>query len=127
MTKTRKILAVDDALYQRRLYQEILEDAGYVFQGVSTGEEAIEILRDEKPDLVLLDITLPGKSGLETLEDLMKIDPSLKIIMVSAQAQKLFIMQALKAGALDYVTKPMNREKLLGAIQKALAAESKKG
>jgi two-component system chemotaxis response regulator CheY len=116
----KKILIVDDALFHRMLCREILSAAPFKLLEAVTGEEALEKVKHEKPELVLLDITLPGKDGLEVLDEIRRISQNTKVIMVTAQAQKSFIMTALKKGASDYVTKPINPEKLLSVVHKIL-------
>lgn len=120
-----KILLVDDALFQRTLCREILAEKNFEISEAADGEEALKKIAEWKPDLVLLDITLPGKNGLEILADIRKISRTLKVIMVTAQGQKAFMMEALEMGASDYVLKPFNPDKLMAAVLKALGKGSR--
>lgn len=103
----KKILIVDDAMFMRKVISKILKDGSYgdVIEA-QNGEEAMKLFREQKPDLVLLDITMPGKSGLEVLEELMKEDAGARVIMCSAVGQDMMIQKAVMAGAIDFIVKP---------------------
>ena len=116
----KSILIVDDALFQRHLVKEILQDQGFELSEAASGEEALEKLKISEVDLVLLDITLPGKNGLETLEEIRRNHPSVKVIMVTAQAQKGIMLQAVKLGAEDYLIKPIKPDRLIQTVRKVL-------
>jgi two-component system chemotaxis response regulator CheY len=116
----KSILIVDDALFQRHLVKEILQDQGFELREAASGEEALEKLKISETDLVLLDITLPGKNGLETLEEIRRTHPFVKVIMVTAQAQKGIMLQAVKLGAEDYLIKPIKPDRLIQTVRKVL-------
>ncbi len=116
----KSILIVDDALFQRHLVKEILQDQGFELREAASGEEALEKLKVSEVDLVLLDITLPGKNGLETLEEIRRTHPFVKVIMVTAQAQKGIMLQAVKLGAEDYLIKPIKPDRLIQTVRKVL-------
>ncbi|MCL5055862.1 MAG: response regulator [Firmicutes bacterium] len=116
----KSILIVDDALFQRHLVKEILQDQGLELREAASGEEALEKLKVSEVDLVLLDITLPGKNGLETLEEIRRTHPFVKVIMVTAQAQKGIMLQAVKLGAEDYLIKPIKPDRLIQTVRKVL-------
>ena len=112
-----KILLVDDANFARKVACKSLKNGGFdnVIQA-TTAKEAMEMFEKEKPDLVLLDITLPDNSDLTLLENLLKKRPNAKIIMTSAIGQDLIIEDSLKAGAKAFITKPFTEKDFLETI-----------
>ena len=103
----KKILIVDDAMFMRKMIRKILEEDGYTdLEEARDGEAALELFEPFDPDLVLLDITMPGKSGLEVLEELLARRPQTKVVMCSAVGQESTVQQALTLGALDFIVKP---------------------
>jgi len=119
-----KILVVDDAKFSRNLVKKALNNGGYDdIAEASTAAEAIESFKTIKPDLVMLDITLADRNDLSLLEDLLKINPEAKIIMVSALGQDLIIADAMKIGAKDFVTKPFAEQDLLAVVMSVLFEE----
>ena len=113
----KKILVVDDALFMRRVIRKNLEGSGY--QDI---EEALELFSREKPDLVLLDITMPGMSGLEVLEEIRKKDPAAKVIMCSAMGQEQMITNALMLGASDFIVKPFKADEFMKVVEYTLSS-----
>ena len=119
----KKILVVDDALFMRRVIRKNLEGSGYRdIEEACSGEEALELFSREKPDLVLLDITMPGMSGLEVLEEIRKKDPAAKVIMCSAMGQEQMITNALMLGASDFIVKPFNAVEFMTVVDYILSA-----
>ena len=99
----KKILIVDDAMFMRKMIRKILMEGGYTdVEEAPDGETALELFEPFDPDLVLLDITMPGKSGLEVLEELLARRPQTKV----AVGQESTVQQALTLGALDFIVKP---------------------
>ena len=92
--------------------------ADAIFVEANNGEESIKRYIDEKPDLVLMDMTMPIMDGIEAVTKIKKLDDNCKIIMVSAMGQKLMILDAIKAGAKDFIIKPVIEERLIEAITK---------
>jgi len=118
---TARILIADDLSFMRMIQKEILTERGYTVVGeASDGREAVEKFRTLRPDLVLLDITMPNMNGLEAMRKIFAIDPKAKIIMCSALGQQNLILEAIKAGVKDFIVKPFKPERILSAIQKAL-------
>ncbi len=116
-----KILVVDDAVFMRNMIREILESEGFEVVGeASNGIEAVEMYKNLKPDLTTMDIVMPSKNGLEALREIRQMDPSAKVIMVSALGQESLVMEALEAGALDFITKPFKKDKVISVIKKIL-------
>jgi two-component system chemotaxis response regulator CheY len=116
-----KILLVDDAKFMRMMLGEILRNAGYeVVAEANNAKEAIRIYQEVKPDLVTMDIIMPGMSGLEAAREIIKLDPRAKIIMVSAMGQQELVKESLDAGASDFVVKPFVLDEVLEKVRKVL-------
>ena len=115
-----RILVVDDEYLIRWTLQQNLEKQGYEVILAETGEEALEKVKEEAPDLALLDIKLPGMDGYEVLEKALKIDESIIPIMITAYDEVDKVVRAMRLGAFDYITKPFDFSKVYLSIQKAL-------
>lgn len=103
-----KILVVDDEAEVVRLLQDFLTSKGYEVATALNGLEALAKVREMKPDIVLLDIIMPGMGGIDTLKEIKKIDPTIAVIMVTAVVDEELANRAVKLGAFDYITKPIN-------------------
>lgn len=116
-----KILIVDDAAFMRMMIKDILVSNGYEIAGeANNGLKAVEIYQREKPDLVTMDITMPDMDGITAVREIRKIDPSAKIIMCSALGQQSMVMDAIQAGARDFIVKPFQPDRVLEALKKVL-------
>jgi two-component system chemotaxis response regulator CheY len=116
-----KILIADDLSFMRMIQREILSERGYIVVGeASDGIQAVERYRALRPDLVVLDITMPNMNGLEAMRKIFEIDPKARVIMCSALGQQNLIVEAIKAGVRDFIVKPFKPERILSAIEKAL-------
>ena len=114
-----KVLVVDDALFMRKVLIKMLTECGLEIAGeAQNGTEAVEKYKELKPDLVTLDIIMPGENGIEVVKKLININPEAKIIVVSAIGQISIAQDAVTAGAKDVVLKPINKDKLLEAVNK---------
>lgn len=113
-----KVLIVDDAAFMRLRVANLLKGKGYTVIEASNGQEAIQKYSEEKPDVVLLDITMPVMDGLTALRELISFDPKANIVMCSALSQESTVIEAIKNGARDFVTKPFHPEKILAAVSK---------
>lgn len=123
MSDSLSVLIVDDNPMNLEIMDELLSDT-YKTSLAESGEEALEKMDDVNPAVVLLDVMMPGIDGYETCERMRKLPhhEALKIIMVSAKAQKEDIEKGFSSGADDYITKPFDIDCLLGTIQRTLAA-----
>jgi two-component system chemotaxis response regulator CheY len=118
-----RVLIVDDAAFMRIMLRKIVITAGHDVVGeASDGLAAVEMYRELRPDLTTLDITMPGKDGIEVLEEIMGLDPEARVLMCSAIGQQAKVVESLKLGARDFVVKPFDTETVEHAIAKALAA-----
>ena len=108
------IMVADDALFMRNIIKKALAEGGYDnIVEVGNGLDVLEYYREHRPDLVFLDITMPGKSGLDILVELLAEDENARIIMCSAMGQESIILQAVQKGALDFITKPFRSADLI--------------
>jgi len=117
-----KVLVVDDAAFMRMRCSKLLIDSGHEVFEAANGAEALEKYQQCRPDVVLLDITMPKMDGIVTLGEIMKIDPTAKVAMVTAMGQRSMVISALKAGARDFVVKPFDQTRVLNAVQKLACA-----
>jgi two-component system chemotaxis response regulator CheY len=120
------VLVVDDALFMRRMLSDILKKEGIEICGeAENGKEAIDKYQQLKPDLVTMDIVMPKIEeidGIDAVKEIMKIDPQAKIIMVSAMGQHSLVVEAIQAGAKDFVTKPFQPSRVVEAVKRALGS-----
>ncbi len=116
-----KILVVDDAAFMRMRCTKLLTEGGYQVAEAATGSEAVASYKADKPDGVLMDITMPDMDGLTALKEIRKFDPDAKIAMCTAMGQQSLVMEALKAGAKDFVVKPFDPGRVLAAVKKLIA------
>ncbi|MBU4346866.1 MAG: response regulator, partial [Candidatus Omnitrophica bacterium] len=117
------ILIVDDNKAMRFNLSNILKDEGYEVIAAGDGKRAIKEVKTKYPNLVLLDIRLPGMDGIKTLEEIKKIDKDLAIIMLTAYVDVKDAVRAMKSGAFDYITKPFDNEELVIVIKRALQTQ----
>ena len=115
-----KILVVDDAQFMRMRASKLLTQNGYEVIEAANGVEAVQRYKEERPDAVMMDITMPDMDGLEALKELRKIDPGARIAMVTAMGQQSIVLEAIKAGARDFVVKPFDPNRVLAAVQKMI-------
>ncbi|NJD92119.1 MAG: sigma-54-dependent Fis family transcriptional regulator [Geobacter sp.] len=116
----QKILIADDDTSLRRVLEYNLTAAGYDVTAVPSAEEALAVFRELSPDLVITDMKMPGMDGMQLLQKLKAISPELLVIMITAFGTVDIAVEAMKAGAYDYITKPFNRDELLLTVAKAL-------
>lgn len=117
-TKSIKLLVVDDSLIMRKAILKYLEEYDFNVVGTATnGHSALELYSEHKPDIVTLDLTMPGLNGLIVLDQMLEIYDKSKIIIVTALKDKMTGLEALQRGARGYVTKPFNADKLKETFQ----------
>lgn len=116
----KRVLIVDDAAFMRIKLKDILEKNGYeVAAEGQNGIEAVEKYKETKPDLVTMDITMPEKDGVEALKEIKAMDPKAVVLMCSAMGQQSMVMDAIRAGAIDFIVKPFDTERVIKALDKA--------
>jgi len=116
----KRVLVVDDEKNQREVYTMILEDDGYEVTTAQSGEQALRFARENRFDLVLTDYKMTGMDGLTLLGELLKLDPSIIVVMMTAHGSVESVKDALRGGAFDYLEKPIDRDQLLKVVQNAL-------
>jgi two-component system chemotaxis response regulator CheY len=116
------VLVCDDAIFMRTMISDILSQAGFEVVGeAESGLQAVEKYRMLKPDLVTMDIVMPDMGGIEAVREICKNDPEAKILMCSAMGQQALVVEAIQAGAKDFVVKPFQPSRVLEAVQRVLA------
>ena len=117
----RRVLICDDAIFMRTMLADILKQAGFEVVGeADTGAKAVDRYRELKPDLVTMDIVMPDMGGIDAVRAIVKEDPSAKILMCSAMGQQALVIEAIQAGARDFVVKPFQPSRVLEAVQRVL-------
>lgn len=113
-----KILIVDDAAFMRMMIKDTLKKNGYEnFVEAPDGEIAVQMYKTEKPDLVLMDITMPNKNGLDALKEIKALDSNAKVVMCSAMGQESMVVEAIRSGAKDFIVKPFKADRVLKTVQ----------
>ena len=116
------VLVCDDAIFMRTMISDILSQAGFEVVGeAESGSQAVAKYRQLKPDLVTMDIVMPDMGGIEAVREICKNDPEAKILMCSAMGQQALVVEAIQAGAKDFVVKPFQPSRVLEAVQRVLA------
>jgi len=121
-----KVLIVDDAMFMRNMIAEIFNGKKYkeedyqVVAEAENGVEAVKMYREHNPDIVTMDIVMPEMTGIEALKEIMAIDSGANVIMCSALGQDSLVMEALDAGAKDFIVKPFQPEKVLDVVIRIL-------
>lgn len=117
----KKILIVDDAAFMRMMIKDILTKGGYDVVGeAENGARAIEKYKELIPDLVIMDITMPEVSGIDAVKEIKKMNGDCKIIMCSAMGQQAMVIEAIQAGARDFIVKPFQAERVVEAVKKVI-------
>jgi len=115
-----KVLIVDDAAFMRMRCAKLLEKCGYEVVEAENGRHAVEVYEASKPDAVLMDITMPEMDGLEALKAIRSIDPQARVAMLTALGQQGVVLEAIRAGAKDFIVKPFEQDRVTEALRKLL-------
>lgn len=114
-----RVLIVDDAAFMRMMIKNIIIKNGYEVVGeAENGNIAFELYKELKPDLVTMDITMPEANGIEGIKKICAFDPNAKIIVCSAMGQQSLVLEAIQAGAKDFIVKPFQQERILQALER---------
>ncbi len=120
-TSNISVLICDDAIFMRRMISDILSQAGYQVVGeAANGLQAVEMYTNLRPDLVTMDIVMPDMGGIDAVREIMKVDPEARILMCSAMGQQALVIEAIEAGARDFIVKPFQPGRVLEAVQRVL-------
>jgi two-component system, chemotaxis family, chemotaxis protein CheY len=115
----KRLLVVDDAMFMRKLLSDVAVEAGWnVVAEAGNGEEAVALYQHFRPDLVTMDLVMPVMDGLEALRRIKAADPEANVVIVTALDQKQTLMDSIRHGAMDFIVKPFERERLLGLLRK---------
>ena len=115
------IMLVDDAAFMRMMVKNALTKSGYDnFVEAQDGAEAVKKYGEEKPDMVIMDITMPNMDGLQALKKIREDDPNAKVVMCTAMGQEGMVVDAIKSGAKDFIVKPFNAERIVQTVQTIL-------
>ncbi len=118
---SHSVLVCDDAIFMRTMISDILTQAGFDVVGeAESGSQAVEKYKQLRPDLVTMDIVMPDMGGIEAVREICKVDPTAKILMCSAMGQQALVVEAIQAGAKDFVVKPFQPSRVLEAVQRVL-------
>ncbi len=118
---SKGILIVDDAAFMRMMIKDVLTKNGFEVVGeAENGLKGIEKYKELNPELVIMDITMPEVDGIQAVKEIKKIDPNAKIIMCSAMGQQAMVIEAIQAGAKDFIVKPFQAERVTEAVRKTL-------
>ena len=117
----KNILICDDAAFMRMMIKDILTKNGYNVVGeAENGAKAVEKYQEPKPDLVLMDITMPEMDGIQALKAIKAADPSATVIMCSAMGQQAMVIESIQSGAKDFIVKPFQQDRVLEAVRKVV-------
>ena len=115
------ILIVDDAAFMRMMIRDVLTKNGYEVLGeAENGAKAVEKYKEVKPDLVIMDITMPEVDGIQAVKEIKAYDPNAKVVMCSAMGQQAMVIEAIQAGARDFIVKPFQADRVIEAVKKVL-------
>lgn len=116
-----KIMIVDDAAFMRMTIKNCLTKEGYTnLIEAPDGQAAVATYQQEKPELVIMDITMPNMDGIQALQAIKSFDPNAKVVMCSAMGQEAMVVDAIKLGAMDFIVKPFKPDRILQTVQKIL-------
>lgn len=113
-----RVLVVDDAQFMRVRLRKLLEQDGHEVLEATNGREAVAMYESHRPDLVFMDITMPEMDGLTALKTIREKDAAAKVVMCTSLGQKSAVIEALKAGAKDFIVKPFDPDKILSTVRK---------
>jgi two-component system, chemotaxis family, chemotaxis protein CheY len=117
----KRVLIVDDSVFMRDIIKDIFAAGGYEVAGeASNGVEAVERFRDLHPDLVTMDLVMPYRNGIDATREILRGNPKAVVVMCSALGQETMVMEAIEAGAVDFIVKPPRADDVLAVVKKVL-------
>lgn len=115
------VLVCDDAVFMRTMLSDILQQAGFTIVGeADTGTKAVAKYKELRPDLVTMDIVMPDMGGIDAVREIVSFDPGARVVMCSAMGQQALVVDAIQAGAKDFVVKPFQPSRVLEAVQRVI-------
>jgi len=119
----KRLLVVDDALFMRRLIGGVAAEAGWEVVGeAGDGAEGVALYDKLRPDLVTMDLVMPNMGGIEALQKIRELDPAARVVVITAVDQKQSLMDSIRHGAVDFIVKPFDRDRVIGLLHKLAAA-----
>ena len=117
----KSILICDDAAFMRMMIKDILLKNGYEIAGeAENGMKAVEKYKEVKPDLVMMDITMPEMDGIQALKKIKEVDPGAVVVLCSAMGQQAMVIESIQSGAKDFIVKPFDKDRVLEAVKKVI-------
>ena len=117
----KSVLICDDAAFMRVMIKDILTKNGYEVAGeAENGLKAVEKYNETKPDLVMMDITMPEMDGIQALKQIKSNDPNASVVMCSAMGQQAMVIEAIQSGAKDFIVKPFQPDRVIEAVKKVV-------
>jgi two-component system chemotaxis response regulator CheY len=121
VTTSKRVLVVDDSVFMRDIIKDIFAAGGFTVVGeASNGVEAVEKYKELKPDLVTMDLVMPYRNGIDATREILRNDARALVVMCSALGQETMVMEAIEAGAVDFIVKPPRAEDVLAVVKKVL-------
>ncbi|APW61588.1 response regulator [Paludisphaera borealis] len=121
----KRLLVVDDALFMRRLIGGVAAEAGWEVVGeAGDGVEGVALYDQLRPDLVTMDLVMPNMGGIEALQKIRELDPSARVVVITAVDQKQSLMDSIRHGAVDFIVKPFDRDRVISLLNKLAASPS---
>ncbi len=118
---TKRVLIVDDSVLMRDIIKDIFSAGGFAIAGeAGNGVEAVEKYKELKPDLVTMDLVMPYRNGIDATREILRADSKAVVVMCSALGQETMVMEAIEAGAVDFIVKPPRAEDVLSVVKKVL-------
>jgi two-component system, chemotaxis family, chemotaxis protein CheY len=118
---SKRVLVVDDSIFMRDIIKDIFISGGFAIAGeASNGIEAVERYQELKPDRVTMDLVMPFRNGIDATREILKVNPQAVVLMCSALGQENMVMEAIEAGAVDYIYKPPRAEDVLAVVNKVM-------
>jgi two-component system, chemotaxis family, chemotaxis protein CheY len=119
MRSKKRLLVVDDALFMRKMICGVAAEAGWEVAGeAGDGRTAVSLYEQLRPDLVTMDLVMPVMGGLDALREIRALDPEARVVVVTALDQKQALMESIRDGAIDFIVKPFERQRVLNLLQK---------
>jgi len=123
MSDPKTVLIVDDSMVMRSMIKDVLSKNGFNVVGqAKNGQEAVALYQQLKPNLITMDVVMPGETGIDVVKKLVALDPAARVLMVSGLNQKNLVIQAMENGAKDYIVKPFEAQDLLNAAKKVVGS-----
>ncbi len=117
-----RVIIIDDAIFMQKVIEKLISGQGHEVVGkAGNGDDGIKLFKELNPDLIIMDVSMPGKNGIEAIKEIIEYDGNARILICSAIGQDLIVMEGLSIGALDFISKPFEKEVFIHKIQSTLS------